>query len=578
MPSMKRLPARSFAALLIIRAVCLFGIAGAAAAEASAAETSLPDGITFWSDYPADVLADALIARMSDEELLAQILMFGWAGQEPSALLNTWVSERGLGSVKIFGWNTDDTMQVADSVTALQRLAMSRRFQIPLYVATDQEGGWIRHVKGDTCETPGNLAVGASGYPSDAWYTGYYISRELRALGINMNFAPTVDVFTNLDSSVIGPRSFGSDPEYCGILGASFSAGSLEAGVLTTAKHYPGHGDTSLDSHGRLPEIHIDFDTLMNRELVPFKYLIAEKIPAIMTGHLGFPEILPNGEPASLSRYFVTDILRNELGFEGLIITDDMMMNGATLYAGSLSAAVRMAIEAGNDIIISSTTAQLNEALWRSNLELMRSSEEFKAHVVRAARHVLYSKLIYFKGENPVPLYPDKSRIPELVPDREGEQFFFEQACRSITVLEDRGLPYRPAPGERILLVGQFEQFFSEGRARYPDSNFFSFDYQMGPIQTDWMGNRLSSFVADYDTVIFSVADAQSAQVAERIKDLGKRVIIISSLSPVPAFDLTWADAVICTYSYAPVSYQAAFSVLAGEFRAQGTLPVRTDE
>ena len=536
--------------------------------------SGLPEDITFWSDYPADMLADAIVARMTDEELLAQILMFGWAGQEPSVLLNTWVSERGLGSVKVFGWNTDNTMQVAESITSLQKLAMSRRFQIPLYVATDQEGGWIRHVKGDTCETPGNLAIGASGYPSDAWYSGYYISRELRALGINMNFAPTVDVFTNLDSTVIGPRSFGSSPEFCGVLGAAFSAGSLEAGVLTTAKHYPGHGDTSLDSHGKLPEIDIDMDTLLNRELIPFKYLIKEKIPAIMTGHLGFPQILPNGEPASLSKYFITDILRDTLGFEGLVITDDMMMNGATLYAGSLSAAVRMAIEAGNDIIISSTTAQLNEALWRNNLALMRSSEVFRAQVQRAARRVLYSKLVYFKGKNPVPLYPDKNLIPDLIPDKEGKEFFFQQACRSITVTESSGIPYEPQNGERILLVGQFEQFFQEGKRRYPNSNFFKFDYQMGPIQTDWMGNRLVSFVSDYDTIIFSVADSPSAQVAERIKNSGKKILIISSMSPVPAFDLDWADALIFTYSYAPVSFQAAFAVLAGEFNAQGTMPV----
>ena len=156
---------------------------------------------------------------MGDEELLAQILMFGWAGAEPSDLLNSWVIQRGLGSVKVFGWNTDNIQKVAKSVRILQQEAASRSLKIPLFVATDQEGGWIRHVKGETSDTPGNLAIGASGYPLDAYYSGFYINREIRALGINMNFAPTVDLYTNLNSSVIGPRSFGSDPVDSGILG-----------------------------------------------------------------------------------------------------------------------------------------------------------------------------------------------------------------------------------------------------------------------------------------------------------------------------------------------------------------------
>ena len=157
--------------------------------------------INFWSDYPNEELADALVARMSDEELYSQILMFGWAGAEPSELLNEWVLARGLGSVKVFGWNTDNTTLVARSVKALQEKAQRRKLQIPLFVATDQEGGWIRHVKGNTSITPGNLAIGASGYPYDAYYSGYYINREIAALGINMNFAPT--------KQPIGPMSCG---------------------------------------------------------------------------------------------------------------------------------------------------------------------------------------------------------------------------------------------------------------------------------------------------------------------------------------------------------------------------------
>ena len=542
-----------------------------------AQKPGIPENADFWSDYPAGELADFLVSKMSDEELLSQILMFGWAGAEPSELLIKWVYERGLGSVKVFGWNTDNIELVAKSVSELQKKAQSRSLKIPLFVATDQEGGWIRHVKGETSETPGNMAIGAGGYPMDAYYSGYYISREIKALGINMNFAPTVDNYTNLKSSVIGPRSFGSNPEYVGQLGASFAAGSMDAGVIPTAKHFPGHGDTSLDSHGNLPQINIDYNTLENRELVPFKYLIAEKIPAIMSGHLSFPKIIANGEPASLSKVFLTDILRNRLGYEGLIITDDMMMNGATMYAGSLSRAFRLAIEAGNDIVISSTTAHWNENLWTSNLALMSSSTDFKQTVMRAARRVLLYKLNYFKSENAAPLYPDSSTLSEHIPDKDGQKFFLSQACRSITAYKKgQCLPYKPSENERILLAGQtqFPEFFEEAKKRFPNCAEFKFDYEMGPNQADWMSRNIETTARSFDTIIICVANERSAMIAEHLKNLGKKVVIMSVLAPVPVLEYNWADTILLGYSYSPYTFKALFGALNGEFEPEGELPL----
>ena len=558
---------------IVLGFICL---SGSVFSQTSTKQT-LPDNITFWSNYPADILADTIVERMTDEELLAQIFMFGWAGQEPSELLNKWVLERGLGSVKVFGWNTDDIYLVAKSISALQEKSQKCRFKIPLYVATDQEGGWIRHVKGDTSDTPGNLAIGASGFPIDAWYSGYYISRELRALGINLNFAPTVDLYSNHASSVIGPRSFGENAENAGILGAAWSAGSMAAGVIPTAKHFPGHGDTGIDSHGNLPVISIDYNTLMNRELVPFKYLIDEGIPAIMSGHLSFPEIVKNGEPASLSSTFLLEILRKKLGYEGLIITDDMMMNGATMWAGSLSAAFRMAIEAGNDIIISSTTAKLNENLWTSNLALMKKSEAFRERVTTAARRVIYSKLKYFKGENPVPMYPDQEKIDSLIPDPEGKKFFLSQACRSITLYKGQTFPHIAQENEKILLAGQkqFSEFFDEGKKRYPNAKFLQFNYSMGPNEKDWMSNYIEKLATGFDTVIICVADEASATIASRLKNKGIKTIVISILSPIPGMKLSsWADIVLMSYSYSPYSFDAVFGALAGEFKIQGTFPL----
>lgn len=529
--------------------------------------------VNFWTRMANDELAAKITDEMTDSELLSQTFMFGWAGAEPPELLYQWV-ERGLGSVKVFGWNTDDIYLVAKSITGLQTQAAEGRFQIPLFVATDQEGGWIRHVKGDTSITPGNMAIGAGGYPSDSWYTAYYISREIKTLGINMNFAPTVDLFTDHDSSIIGTRSFGDDPDKTGILGAAFVSGSEAAGVLATAKHFPGHGDTSLDSHGKLPVINIDFDTFKNRELTPYLYLIKENVPAVMSGHLSFPLIETSGAPASLSYYFLTDLLRNQLGYKGLIITDDMMMVGATVYAGTMSNAFKMALEAGNDIILSSTTAKLNEALWLKNLELMTTDSTFRERVKDAARRVIKAKLDYFKSGNAAPLYPDSDTIDSNIPDRDGEKFFLEQACRSVTVEKQGSLPLKADKAGRVLLMGSLTSFFKAGKQRYPDAGEFHYTYETGPNETQWVLDNLPGVADGYDTVIICVSSENHVKIANYFRGSGKRVIVLCNMTPTLTEKLQWADSILLGYSWrCDYSLKAMLGAVNGEFVPQGTKP-----
>ena len=533
--------------------------------------------VTFWDNLPNEQLAQAIVDQMTDAELYSQILMFGWAGAEPDKLLYDWV-ERGLGNVKVFGWNTNDIHLVAKSVSSLQKNSQQNRFKIPLFVATDQEGGSIRHVKGDTLITPGNMAIGASGYPADAWYSAYYISREIKALGINMNFAPTVDLFTNHDSSIIGIRSFGDDPEKSGILGAAFSAGSKAAGVIPTVKHFPGHGDTDLDSHGRLPQIDIDFETFKNRELIPYMYLIKEGAPAIMSGHLSFPQIDKSGAPASLSKYFLTDLLRGQLGYDGLIITDDMEMAGATIFAGTISNAFKMAIEAGNDIILSSRTANLDEALWYKNLNLMASDSEFRARVKDAAYRVIKAKLEYFKsGNQTAPLYPDPDSIDQYIPDKEGEKFFIEQACRSITIQKQgNAFPLDTTKSGRILIIGSLAQFFNDALARYPQAGQVYVSYDTGPNETQWVLDQLPSISANYNTIIICVSNENHVKLAQYFRDTGKTVIILSTMSPELTNTLNWCDTILLGYSWrCDYSLTAMLAAINGEYVPAGVKPYK---
>ena len=562
---------------------------GLPAQTRSGGSSSIPDNADFWSEYPHEELADFLLSRMSDEEKLAQIYMFGWSGEEPSVLLNRWISERGLGSVKVFGWNTNSLENVARSVSSVQDRAQKHHLKIPLFVATDQEGGMIRHVKGETTVTPGNMAIGASQYPVDAYYSAYYISREIKALGINMNFAPTVDLYTNLDSSVINVRSFGEDASLAGQLASAFVAGSIAAGVIPTAKHFPGHGDTSSDSHIKLPGVYIDWEAAENRELVPYKYLISQNIPAIMSGHLLYPRI--DAEPTSLSRNWLVGILREKLGFNGLIITDDMMMQGAWGYAGNSSKAFEAAIRAGNDIILSSRTAELDEKLWTMNLDNIRRDPNFRQIVETAARRVILTKLAYFKSGNSAPLYPEIARLKEQIPDKDGQKFFLSQACRSISVYKKGNFPYQKAGGERLLVIGpgdtlpddnrpdvHYESpFWQEAKKRYGENfTFYKIAFEkLGPVGIDWNGNQLEAMAATHDTIIFYVPNEEGAQIARRLANCGKRVIILSAFSPVPILNgFGFADTILCGYSDSVYTFKAFFGALAGEFVPQGKVPL----
>ncbi len=547
-----------YSALLLFQQAALFTQTEATSAKSK----GIP---SFYDAQPPEILAKRISDAMTDEELLAQTFMFGWAGQKPSGLLMSWITERNLGSIKVFGWNTQDSIELAKAISMLQRKAETTRFHIPLFVATDQEGGWIRHVKGLTSETPGNLAIGASGHPIDAYYAGFYISKELSALGINLNFAPTVDLYTNHDSSIIGPRSFGESPAAAGILARSFMQGSTAAGVLTTAKHFPGHGDTALDSHGRLPSIAITQETLYNRELVPFKMLIDAGIPAIMAGHLHFPAIAEDQEPATFSPYLLKTILRDQLGFKGLVITDDMMMTGAIRYAGSIARAVQLALEAGNTIIESSTTPHLYDAFWTDNLKRMRTHTDFRQAVKDAAKLILETKLRYFKSGTAVPLYPDIYAIPEKIPDPEGQKFFLSIAARSITIVRAKHIPYKNTSNEKILIAGNYPAFRQEGLKRFPTAKATRLD------------DYLFAKTARSDAVIYCLSDEYSLKRLQQLYKAypHKKYIIFSCLSPVLLTRIPEIPSALALYSYAPVSFTAGFAALLGDFTPTGTMPLR---
>ncbi|MDR1858726.1 MAG: glycoside hydrolase family 3 protein [Treponema sp.] len=533
--------------------------------------------LNFFDEGTPEELAAAIEEAMTDDQALGQVFMLGWVGAEPSPLIMDWIRERNIGGVKIFGWNTEDTLRLARTVGDLQEESLRGAFGIPLLVATDQEGGWIRHVKGSTSETPGNMAIGASGYPRDAYLAGYYIGQELALLGININFAPTVDLFTNRRSALIGPRAFGSNPANVGILGAAFMRGQQAAGVIPTAKHYPGHGGTDLDSHGVLPTIDVSFETLWDRELVPYRMLVAEGLPALMSGHIAFPGAraasgrADASAPASLSAWFLQDVLRERMGYKGIIITDDLMMNGATQWAGSLSRTARQALLAGNDIILFSKTPNLYDPVWTLLSTSMRENSEFRQRVRDAARRTLLVKLRYLRGKQTPPFIPNLEKVEAGLSTPESTAFFLNLAARSATIVkppqgEGGVFPVKPENAGRVLLTGQYLDFFKGGRAAFPGSISYWYSEEFDI-------SDLLSYASRADTIIFCLSDTEGVRTLRNLRSLGKKIIVLSVLSPVHLESVSWVDGAVAVYNDALESLAAGFSAITGRIPAEGRLP-----
>ncbi len=546
-------------ALLIAAAACFLVASGA----------ERPD---FWN-APRDRApsADALLSSLSDEETLGQLFMMTYPGDDPPELLLDWIGRRALGGVKLFGWNADDTDKVARAVAKIQAAAASTRHRIPPYVATDQEGGWIRHVKGATIVTPGAMAIGASGYTQDAYESARYIGLELAALGITMNFAPTVDLATRPRSQIIGPRAFSDDPIEVAALAAAFAKGMASAGVVCTAKHFPGHGDTEYDSHGVLPVIDADEKTIWERELVPYRVLAAEGVAGVMSGHLAYPRVTKDHSPASLSRYFLDDVLRKKIGFEGIVVTDDLFMTGAAL-AGGFAETCERAILAGNDLLMISRTLSPDDAAWKTLLAKYRAKGPFRDRVLESARRVIESKLRYLKPLGASGITP-ASDVARKLGTEEAHAFFAAQALRSVTKLGGSGLPLDPAKAGRTLLASQYQEFFTEGKRYFPKADTFYFSSQPWnqPVATE--RDAFDARLGAYDTVVVAVANPAAAAYARAAVAAGKRAYAVSVLSPQSTIDVAGLRGSLAVYGFSGECFAAGFAALTGAVPMDGVLP-----
>ena len=322
------------------------------AGEALRPATSLDADARRWVD---ETLA-TLTLRQAVAQLVIPWIPGGYASESDPDFqeLLGWV-EDGLGGVSI-------SIGVPDAYVAkLNRL--QSRARVPLLVTSDFENGGpgmrINHsyalpsllAQGGGTSFPPTMAFGAAGDEDLAFEYGRVTAAEARAVGVHWLFAPVLDVNSNPDNPVINTRSFGADPDAVGRLGAAFIRGARAGGALTTAKHYPGHGDTRTDSHIELPVIAADRERLDRVELLPFRMAVDAGVDAVMTAHVAVPGVLGDDLPATMSPYFMTELLRDEMGFDGILFTDALRMGAITDGYGAGEAAV-LSLEAGSDVLL----------------------------------------------------------------------------------------------------------------------------------------------------------------------------------------------------------------------------------
>jgi len=355
--------------------------------------------------------ADKELKRMTVEQKIGQLISVAvnatFLNQDSDAFreLKRQVEQNHVGGIILFRG------PVYESVVLMNRMQQLAKY--PLLISADLEAGSGMRFD-DTVNFPWNMAVGATGNPEYARGQGRITAREARAMGVHQIFAPVVDVNNNAANPVINVRSYGEDPADVGRFAAAFTDGAQQGGVIATAKHFPGHGDTAVDSHRGLPEINVSRDRLNTVELVPFKAAIGAGIGAVMVAHVGLPQIdstavkpLPrerrvgpidtdaDGEivassastPATVSPV-IGRLLKNDLGFQGMVVTDAMSMSGLTIYFNQDEAAVR-ALEAGADMLLKPAD---NDAAFRGVSEAVKSGRLSEKRIEESARKILAAK------------------------------------------------------------------------------------------------------------------------------------------------------------------------------------------
>jgi beta-N-acetylhexosaminidase len=511
-----------------------------------------------------------VVSGMSLERKVGQLMSVAFHGTNITSSLEAMIRERGVGGVILYSENFSDAAGLAKLVADLGQIARDAK-SLPLFIEIDQEGGPVIRINKGATILPGQMALAATADPERSVRTAATITAsELRALGVNWNFAPVADVNDEPTNPIISNRSFSSDPARVSSLVTAAIQAYAAAGFFCCAKHFPGHGSTTTDSHTGLPKIEVDRATLDRIELPPFRAAIAAGVPAIMSAHIVVPALDATPElPVTLSKAVMTDLVRDTLGFQGIVVTDDLEM-GALKNVGEAAAGLR-ALQAGADYLLFrfDETAQLEGH--RLITEAVRSGSLASAQLERSVRRVVDAKRRFGILDG---------RRDQSAPDLAGNaRTALELARGATTLLRNRGvLPLRG----RIMAVSPTNA----------DISFFEGQATLGSVmaakRTDTIVQSLPLHpsAAEIDKVVGASRAAEVVVVGttnlfaypeqvDLVRALAKEkpVAVVALRGPYDILSIPDIAAYLCAYDSREPSLVAATEVLLGERKPSGSLP-----
>lgn len=507
------------------------------------------------------------------EEKIGQMLLVGFDGLTAPDYILEWLAEGRISGVILFSRNVASPQQLADLTYACHAAAQS-----PILIGIDQEGGYVARLREGFTESPGAMALAAAKNGAEyAESVSRVLATEMRAVGINWTFAPVLDLSYNADNPTVGTRSFGSDVAHVSKLATASILGFQSGGVAACAKHFPGLGNTALDTHYSLPTLDTPLDHLLTHDLAPYQQAIDAGVASVMTTHTIY-SVLDSQHPATLSPAVAQKLLRGQLAFPGVITSDCMEMQAITNHYGTGEAAVLAAL-AGVDLILVSHTRARQEASYNALLEAATSGR-LPLEAIDAA----YERINLMKGRFAITDAPNMDAI------RAARHLnTVESAARAGTVLLKPNSDVLPLPQDQRVVLVEFASHLETGvvdeggmtglgaalNAKRPEVEHIA----LKTVDTSAEAlSRAQQLAADADLLILATRNAHlfeaQLQMARDLIGRAKQVLHVCLRNPYDVPALPGAQAVICTCGDAEPSLQAAVDALLGAFTPEGTLPV----
>ena len=559
----------------------------------------------------ADKWADKTLHKLTTEEKIGQVFMI-WCRasflnvESPEYLqLRESMQKYHIGSFTMTVHVDGPFLLRSEPYEAAELLnRLQRDSKLPLLIAADFERGVAVRLMGTT-NFPHAMAFGADGKIEDAETFGRITAQEARAVGVHWNFFPDADVNSNPANPIINTRSFGEDPKQVGDLVSAYIKGAHEAGMLTTVKHFPGHGDTATDSHLGVASVNVDRAHLDSIELPPFRQAIAAGVDSVMVAHVTVPAL--DSDPnhvATISTSVVTDLLEKQLGFKGIIVTDALDMAGLThLFQNNIGRAAVEAFKAGNDLLL--IPADL-PASYEAMLKAVRSGEISQQRLDHSVLKILKAKAALGLNDSRT---VDLSKLATVVGKPENLAFGQQVADSAVTLVRDNGkilplksngtskaaLPYMSKEETHNNVVAVIfsddmrtesgRAFGREFRARIPDARVIYVD----PRVADGMSADVLKAIDEAQAVVTAVyviptagkvgnsvamADATGILLQQMLDHAAEKTVVVAMGNPYLAGDFPKIETYMCTFSNATVSELAAVKALFGEIPIRGHLPV----